>query len=85
MTLIKIILTFLDKLYKEIILGFHLGGFKISLLNCNDHQPANEYLDSFASNSFIPYNWKKLELLINQKPSLIIFSHEMFMKRSLSI
>ena len=29
--------------------------FNINLLNYNDHQPANDFLDSLASNSFIPY------------------------------
>ena len=32
-----------------------LGDFNINLLNCNDHQPRNDFLDSLASNSFIPY------------------------------
>ena len=27
----------------------------INLLNYNDHQPTNDFLDSLASNSFIPY------------------------------
>ena len=29
--------------------------FNINLLNYNDHQPTNDFLDSLASNSFIPY------------------------------
>ena len=32
---------------------FLLGDFK--LLNYNNHQPTNDFLDSLASNSFIPY------------------------------
>ena len=32
-----------------------LGDFNINLLNYNDHQPTNDFLDSLASNSFIPY------------------------------
>ena len=32
-----------------------LGNFNINLLNYNDHQPTNDFLDSLASNSFIPY------------------------------
>ena len=32
---------------------FLLGN--INLLNYNDHQPTNDFLDSLASNSFIPY------------------------------
>ena len=35
--------------------GFLIGDFNINLLNCNDHQPTNDFLDSLASNSFIPY------------------------------
>ena len=34
---------------------FLLGDFNINLLNYNDHQPTNNFLDSLASNSFIPY------------------------------
>ena len=34
---------------------FLLGDFNINLLNYNDHQRTNDFLDSLASNSFIPY------------------------------
>ena len=34
---------------------FLLGDFNINLLNYNDHQPTNGFLDSLFSNSFIPY------------------------------
>ena len=34
---------------------FLLGDFNRNLLNYNDHQPTNDFLDSLASNSFIPY------------------------------
>ena len=34
---------------------FFLGDFSINLLNYNEHQPTNEFLDSLASNSIIPY------------------------------
>ena len=34
---------------------FLLGDFNINLLNYNCHQPTNDFLDSLASNSFIPY------------------------------
>ena len=47
--------TFPDKLSKESKQVFLLGDFKINLLNYNDHQPTNKYLDSLSSNSFIPY------------------------------
>ena len=32
-----------------------LGDFNIKLLNYNVRQPSNDFLDSLASNSFIPY------------------------------
>ena len=35
---------------------FLLGDFNKNLLNYNDHQPANDFLDSLASNSFILCN-----------------------------
>ena len=47
--------TLLDKLSKENKQVFLLGDFNINLLNYNDHQPTNEFLDSLASNSFIPH------------------------------
>ena len=47
--------TLLDKLSKENKQVFLLGDFNVNLLNYNDHQPTNEFLDSLASNSFIPY------------------------------
>ena len=34
---------------------FLLGDFNINLLNYNDHQPTNDFLDSLASSFFIPY------------------------------
>ena len=34
---------------------FLLGDFNINLLNFNDHQPTNDFLDSLASNYFISY------------------------------
>ena len=44
----------LDRLSKENKRVFLLGDFNINLLNYNDHQPADEFLDSLASNSFLP-------------------------------
>ena len=44
----------LDKISKEQQI-FLLGDFNINLLNYNEHQPTNEFLDSLASNSIIPY------------------------------
>ena len=34
---------------------FLIGDFNINLLNFNEHHNANEFLDSLASNSIIPY------------------------------
>ena len=45
----------LDKVSKEQKSVFLLGDFNINLLNYNDHNPTNEFLDSLASNSFVPY------------------------------
>ena len=46
------VLEILSKEQKQVFL---LGDFNINLLNYNDHQPTNDFLDSLASNSFIPY------------------------------
>ena len=45
---------FLDKVSKEQKIIFLLGDFTVNLLNYNDHNPPNEFLDSLASNSFLP-------------------------------
>ena len=43
------------KISKEQKFVFLLGDFNINLMNCNVHNPTNEFLDSLASNSFLPY------------------------------
>ena len=43
----------LDKQRKQS--GSLLGDSNINLLNYNNHQPTNKFLDSLASNPFIPY------------------------------
>ena len=63
-----------DKLSKENKQVFLLGDFDINLLNYNDHQPTNEFLDSLASNSFIPYILQPTRITSIQNPSLIIYS-----------
>ena len=44
----------LDKVSKEQKSVFLLGNFNINLLNYNSHNPTNEFLDSLASNPFVP-------------------------------
>ena len=44
----------LEKVSKEQKHIFLLGDFNINLLNYNVHNPTNEFLDSLASNSFLP-------------------------------
>ena len=44
----------LDKISKEQKQIFLLGDFNINLLKYNGHQPTNEFLDSLASNPFLP-------------------------------
>ena len=41
----------LDKVSKGQKSVFLLGDFNVNLLNYNDHNPTNEFLDSLASNS----------------------------------
>ena len=45
----------LEKVSKEQKQIFLLGDFNINWLNYNAYQPTNEFLDSLASNSIIPY------------------------------
>ena len=45
----------LEKISKEQKSVFLFSHFNISLMNYNVHNPTNEFLDSLASNSFLPY------------------------------
>ena len=45
----------LEKVSKEQKSVFLLCDFNINLLNYNLHSPTNKFLDSLASNSFLPY------------------------------
>ena len=56
----------LDKISKEQQI-FLLGDFNINLLNYNEHQPTNEFLDSLASNSIIPYILQPTRLTTHSK------------------
>ena len=44
----------LENISKEQKYMFLLGDFNVNLLNYNEHNQTNEFLDSLASNSFIP-------------------------------
>ena len=44
----------LENIYEEQKSIILLGDFNVNLLNYNYHNPTNEFLDSLASNSFIP-------------------------------
>ena len=57
----------LDKMSKKNKQVFLLGDFNIDLLNYNDHQPTNEFLDSLASNSFLPYILQPTRLTSHSK------------------
>ena len=57
----------LQKVSKEQKQMFLLGDFNINLLNYNIHQPTNEFLDSIASNSILPYILKPARLTSHSK------------------
>ena len=44
----------LENISKEQKSIFLLGDFNVNLLNYNEHNQTNEFLDSLASNSFTP-------------------------------
>ena len=44
----------LENISKEQKSIFLLGDFNVNLLNYNEHNQTNKFLDSIASNSFIP-------------------------------
>ena len=44
----------LENISKEQKSVFLLGNFNVNLLNYNEHNQTNEFLDSLVSNSFIP-------------------------------
>ena len=45
----------LEKISKEQKSVFLLGDFNVNLLNYNEHNQTNEFLDSLASISFMPF------------------------------
>ena len=48
----------LENICKEQKSIFLLGDFNVNLLNYNEHNQTNEFLNSLASNSFIPLIFK---------------------------
>ena len=46
---------------------FLLGNSNVNLLNYNDHNPTNEFLDSLASNSVVPYILRPTRLTSHSK------------------
>ena len=57
----------LDKVSKEQKSVFLLGDFNVNLLNYNDHNPTNEFLDPLSSNSFVPYILQSTRLTSHSK------------------
>ena len=53
-TLLTLIDKLLENISKEQKFIFLLGDFNVNLLNYNEHNQTNEFLDFLASNSFIP-------------------------------
>ena len=47
--------TLLDKISKEQKHIFLLGDFNMNFLSYNEYRPTNNFLDSLASNSLLPY------------------------------
>ena len=45
----------LKKINQEQKKVFLLGDFNVDLMHYNEHKPINEFLDSLASNSYLPY------------------------------
>ena len=71
--------TLLDKVPKEQKSVFLLGDFNVNLLNYNNHNPTNEFLDSLTSNSFAPNILQPTRITSHSKTLIdSIFSRENF-------
>ena len=57
----------LDKVSKEQKSVFLLGDFNVNLLNYDNHNPINEFLDFLLSNSFVPYILQPTQLISHSK------------------
>ena len=62
-----------DKVSKEQKSVSLLGDFNFNPLNYSNHNPTNEFLDSLASNSFVPYILQQTRLTSHSKT--LIFSN----------
>ena len=51
--------SYLNKFSEEQKSIFLLGDFHVNLLNCNDYNSTNEFLDSLVSNSRVQFYWPK--------------------------
>ena len=67
LTLINILTLFLTNFPKENKQVFVLGDLNMNLLNYNDHQLTNEFLESLTSNSFLPYILQPTRLTSHSK------------------
>ena len=68
----------LDQIIKEQKQIFLTGDFNIDLLNYNENQLTNEFLDSLASNCIIPYILQPTRLTSHSKTLIDnIFSNEL--------
>ena len=52
--------SYLNKFSEEQKSIFLLGDFHVNLLNCNDYNSINEFLDSLVSNSRVQFYWPKV-------------------------
>ena len=59
--------SYLEKISKEEKSVFLLRDFNINLMNYNVHNPTNEFLDSLASNSFLPYILQPTRIISHSK------------------
>ena len=76
----------LEKVSKEQKSAFLLGDFNINLLNYNVHSPTNEFLDSLASNSFLPYILQPTRTTSHSKTLIDnIFTNVIFLIQYLAI
>ena len=54
---------------------FLLGDFNFDLMHYNEHKSTNEFLDSIASNSYLPYIlFNLVDIQVIPEPLLTIFS-----------